>query len=117
MISVSLPRPPSTNNLFANVRGRGRVKTSEYRSWRTEAGWMLKMQHAQPIKGPVSLGYQVEDKGKGDLGNLEKAITDLLVSHNMIEGDSREVVRRITMEWANIEGVRVTVQSHREVVA
>ena len=67
------------------------------------------MQKPQPIKGPVSIAYQVEDKGRADLGNLEKAITDLLVSHHMIEGDGREIVRRIAMEWADVEGVRVTV--------
>jgi crossover junction endodeoxyribonuclease RusA len=91
--------------------GKGRVKTSEYRAWRIEAGWMLKMAKQQPISGPVSISYEIEDKGRADLGNLEKAITDLLVSHGMIEGDNREVVRRIAMEWAQVEGVRVTVQS------
>jgi hypothetical protein len=25
--------PPSTNNLYANVAGRGRVKSSDYRIW------------------------------------------------------------------------------------
>ncbi len=70
---------------------------------------MLKQQRPKPIRGPVAIDYLVEDKGEIDIGNLEKAITDLLVAHGMIEGDGREVVRRIAMEWANVEGVRVTV--------
>lgn len=114
MIGLTLPRPPSVNSLFFNKPGKGRVKTSEYRAWRIEAGWMLEMQKPQAIKGPVRVEYLVEDKGKTDLGNLEKAITDLLVSHGLIEGDGREVVRRIAMEWAQIDGVRVTVKGMGE---
>lgn len=110
MIILDLPVPPSVNALFFNAK-KGRVRTSIYNDWRTEAGWILKMQKAQAISGPVSLAYQVEDKGRADLGNLEKAITDLLVTHGMIEGDGRDVVRKITMEWADVQGCRVTVQS------
>lgn len=71
---------------------------------------MLKQQRQKPISGPVGITFEVEDKGAIDLGNLEKALTDLLVEHGMIEGDGRSVVRRIAMEWANVEGVRVIVQ-------
>ena len=123
MISLNLPRPPSVNELYHNVSAkqkaialskgiklRGRARTEKYNAWRNEAGWMLLQQRQKPIKGRVSILCEVEDKGRVDVGNLEKAITDLLVLHKMIEGDGREVVRRIAMEWANVEGVRVTVQ-------
>lgn len=76
---------------------------------------MLEMQKPKAIKGPVSVEYQVEDKDRGDLANYEKAVTDLLVYHGMIEGDGREVVRRIAMDWAQIEGVRVTVKGMGEI--
>lgn len=110
MIVVTLPVPPSVNALFFNAK-KGRVRTSIYNDWRNEAGWMLKQQKAKAITGPVSIAYQVEDKGRFDLGNIEKAITDLLVTHGMIEGDDRAVVRKISMEWVSgISGCRVTVK-------
>lgn len=72
---------------------------------------MLKQQKAKAIKGPVSIDYQVEDAGRFDLPNVEKALTDLLVTHGMIEGDGRDVVRKISMEWASdVSGCRVTVK-------
>ena len=37
-----------------------------------------------------------------DLGNLEKAATDLLVTYGMIDGDDRKTVRQITMKWADV---------------
>lgn len=124
MIILNLVRPPSTNELFYNrsekqkeialakgVKLRGRGRTGKYNAWREEAGWMLKQQRQKPISGPVAISLEVEDKGSCDLSNLAKAVEDLLVSHGMIEGDDRSCVRKIAMEWAQVEGVRVTVQS------
>lgn len=39
-LSLVLPLPPSVNNLYANRRGGGRVKTRDYRGWLAEAGWV-----------------------------------------------------------------------------
>jgi Holliday junction resolvase RusA-like endonuclease len=115
MIVLDLPKPPSVNALFFNKAGKGRVRTSLYNDWRTNAGWILRMQKQQPINGPVSVSYALCDEGKGDLGNLEKAVTDLLVSHRMIDGDSRDVVRRITLEWSSqITGCRVTIKPYAQ---
>ena len=39
------PRPPSANALYSNVRGKGRVKTRQYRDWiwpSSEPGWGIK---------------------------------------------------------------------------
>lgn len=110
MIVIGLPIPPSSNSLFANAK-KGRVRTKNYNAWRTEAGWMLKQQKPKPIQGPVSIAYEVEDAGRGDLDNYAKAVLDVLVSHGMIEGDGRAVVRKISMEWVpGIVGCRITVK-------
>lgn len=124
-IVVTLPAPPSVNELFFNTttaqraaaatKGRslpGRLKSEKYRSWINHAGWELKAARQQPIHGPVAITYLVPDKGGCDLGNLEKATTDLLVRHQLIDGDGRKIVRKIAMEWSpDVEGVRVTVRA------
>lgn len=72
---------------------------------------MLKQQGQKPISGPVAIDLLVEDKGRVDISNLIKAVEDLLVSHGMIDGDGREVVRHVAIDWArDVQGIRVSVQ-------
>lgn len=110
-ITIALPKPPSTNNLFVNVPRRGRVISNEYDAWREAAGWDLVSARPGKIKGQVSVEIAVEDKGNRDLDNCSKAILDLLVTHGVIEGDSRKYVRNINLHWEDIEGVRITVKA------
>ncbi len=112
MIVVDLPKPPSSNNLFPTGKHGKRFLSPEYKSWREDAGWRLKQQlsalRRRNISGPVSLKYEIE-KGRADLGNMEKAITDLLVGYCVIDGDGPGVVVDIHLKFANVEGARVTV--------
>lgn len=57
------------------------------------------------------LEYTFEEKpGNRDLGNLEKATTDILVEHQVIEADSKRIVRKITLNWSkDIVGARVCI--------
>ena len=92
-LTVSIPKPPSLNNLFANAGKRGRVKTPAYEAWIEEAGYALNRQtaYAPPIQGPVYVHISV-NKGGADLDNLPKAVLDLLVKHRLID-DDRNVVK------------------------
>jgi Holliday junction resolvase RusA-like endonuclease len=112
MIELHLDVPPSVNNLYFNLKGRGgRARTPQYHAWLAKAGWQLKAARQQPIPGPVAITYRVVDAGRKDLANLEKPLTDLLVKHRLIEGDSRKIVRRFSMEWApDVLGCHVTVE-------
>ena len=108
MIELSLPTPPSVNNLFFN-RLKGRGITPEYRAWRVQAGWELKQQRPKPVKGQVCLSYTFEP-GRADLDNLAKPLNDLLVEHRLIEGDGPDHVRQIILEyWDGVKGVKVKV--------
>jgi len=51
------------------------------------------------------------DKRRRDLANLEKAISDLLVDHKVIEDDS--LIESLSMEWvsSDMAGVSVTLTS------
>lgn len=115
MSTFILPMPPSSNSLWANSKSGGRFRTQKYEDWIHEAGWELKRQRPSKVAGPVQLLYEFQeatDRRKRDLGNLEKATTDLLVSHGIIEADDNTIVRGIRLKWdAEVEGVRVTVES------
>jgi Holliday junction resolvase RusA-like endonuclease len=114
---LMLPTPPSTNNLFFTIasgpRRRGRAKTPEYQDWIRQAGYRLNAQHPVPVPGKVILLIEVPEpstKVRQDIANREKAVTDLLVTHGIIEGDDQRFVREITMRWAPVHETRVTVR-------
>ena len=111
MTVILLPMPPTTNNLFAG-NGKRRYRTKEYESWIDEAGWVLSSQRPSPFVGWVSVLIEVSERestNSWDLANREKATMDLLVKHKIIQGDNRPYVRKFAMEWADIDGIRVTV--------
>lgn len=111
IVLSGLPMPPSVNNLFANVPGRGRVKSDRYRIWKQAAGWEVQGQiKAARIGGPVEITYTLEDGGsKADLGNHEKALTDLLVDLRVIDGDGPQIVRAIKLQWGAVTGACVRI--------
>lgn len=109
-VTIDLPFPPIVNNLFANGKS-GRFTTQQYRDWQTNAGWKIRADRTPRVPGPVSLTLSYEEKsGRRDLDNLLKPVLDLLVKHNLIDGDHRTVVRAIAASWSRkVAGVRVTI--------
>jgi crossover junction endodeoxyribonuclease RusA len=101
MITLSLPFPPSVNRLWRAAKGGKVYRSAEYTDWRKLAMWQI----AAQIKGQKHLGpYKLTilavrpDKRKRDLGNLEKGVSDILVSQNIVEDDSM-------CEWLEIRWV------------
>ena len=111
MITATLPMPPSTNNLYANAPGKGRVKTREYRNWITVAGHVLKIAAAaKQIDGPYALILRVgkPDNRRRDLSNTLKPLEDLLVAMGVVRDDSD--CQRIETSWtAEHHDVFITV--------
>ena len=107
---VDLPFPVSVNALYANVRNVGRVKTARYKTWLNAARWEVKRQRPEPVRGPYEITVLVQRKrGRRDLGNLHKCLSDLLVSHGVIEDDSLE--QKVILCWSDvIEGCRVFLE-------
>jgi hypothetical protein len=112
-VVLTLPMPPTTNNLFAGT-GRRRIKTRQYQAWENQAGWALLRQRPPHIKGPVAVTIEVSDgesSNTWDLCNREKATMDLLVTHGVIQGDHKPIVREFFMRWSpDITGVRVILR-------
>lgn len=88
-IVLNLPIPPSTNNLFMNVKGYGRVKSPAYKQWIQEAGWELMRQRAEHIPGWYELFIFLPAKTRGDIDNRAKALSDLLVKHSVVTDDTK----------------------------
>jgi Holliday junction resolvase RusA-like endonuclease len=86
VVAIDLPRPPSVNKLYANVPGKGRVKTPDYRSWIDQAGWLIRAQRPGKIQGEYKLLVLIGPT-KADIGNIEKALSDLLQDHGVVEND------------------------------
>ncbi len=97
---IVLPWPPSLNNMFLNVRGKGRVRSENYRKWATEAGWLLKSQKPHKFNEPVRVRVELNPPNARafDLDNRNKALLDLLVEHGVIHDDSNRWVRGVSVE-------------------
>lgn len=108
---LELPHlPPSTNHLYFNVPGRGRVKTRQYSDWLYQAGLLLKSQITGRLMGRVDIKIQVEDKhSRRDISNTIKPLEDLLVDCGAIQDDRSKHVRSIKAEWAPITGIRIEI--------
>ena len=95
---LALSWPPSTNALFRNVPKVGRVRTKEYDRWRGVAGWELQAQRPKKFTAPVEVIVELNPPTKHalDLDNRNKALLDLLVTHQVIPDDSTKYVRSVT---------------------
>lgn len=109
MVELVLPLPPSVNDLWEYSRKGGAVyKSKKYESWIRNAGWELKLQKPQPVKGPYTIYIEAQrpDNRRRDLGNLEKAVSDLLQAHRVIENDC--LAESIILRWRG-KGNQITI--------
>jgi crossover junction endodeoxyribonuclease RusA len=97
-VRAAISWPPSVNNLFFNVPGRGRVPSKEYQHWKQEAGWELKAQKPQRFTVPVEITVELNPPTKRafDPDGKLKAVIDLLVAHQVIADDNFNHVRSVT---------------------
>jgi len=94
---LTIQRPPSANQLFRAVPGRGVIKSKIYREWLAENTEKTKLQADafEKICGP----FERPDKRRRDLDNHLKALFDLLTQSGAIRDDSDCV--KLTALWKN----------------
>ena len=118
MLKIRLPeRPPPLSACFTDPAGRkGRVKTKRYRDWEKicapklkEVRGYLVHNRVASYQGDVAVQYRFArtDRRKRDLGNLEKAMSDILVKHEIIEDDSKIVDLRLV--WGGDEPAEIWI--------
>lgn len=93
-VEIRFPLPPSTNSLFANVVGRGRIKTPAYRRWRNNA--VLAICTARPVPGrmvgPCDVAIYLPPF-RGDIDNRVKPCLDVAVAAGIIADDGQRYLR------------------------
>lgn len=101
--------PVSVNAMYRNVKGKGRVKSQRYNTWRNAVNWQLASQNPYKVHGDVEVLIFVKrpDKRRRDCDNLIKACLDLLVSNALIEDDSQ--VEKVSIEWTKNPDVKGTM--------
>lgn len=89
--------PPSLNNAFLNVPGKGRVRSKAYKAWADESGWMVKARKNGTIDIPVSVLIELSPKTKRayDIDNRIKPALDLLVSCGVIQDDNNKYIKQV----------------------
>lgn len=104
--------PPSTNNLFLNVK-HGRIRSQKYDTWLQEAQVDYLRQRPKSITGPVNITMEFQEpKRRSDLDNRVKAPLDFLVKSKVIEADDQTIVRKLNLAWSDeVEGCRITIES------
>lgn len=99
MIQVTIPFPPSVNNLFSNKKSGGRFSSPTYKAWKEAAGWSIKSGRPYKITGhfTATLVADRKDRRRRDLDNALKACLDLLVALDLIEDDS--LAEHVEIGW------------------
>ena len=103
IFAVSLPIPPSVNNLFSNVPGKGRVKTKAYTDWISKAYAAINHEtYSSPgisLSGAVCVVMEINRSHVGrDIDNCIKPVIDVLVKRGVIISDTN--VASVTACWA-----------------
>lgn len=108
-MKITLPVPPSTNCLFRNVPGRGRVISGVYQRWQDAAKkrfWGVKIEMF-PV--PVAITITVPWGRGPDVDNTAKGVIDMLVKMGVIQDDNRKHVWKVTSQLGDVTECDVEV--------
>jgi len=105
---ISLPLPPSLNNVFINrPDGKGRWPSRDYQRWRREAAQSLTLQSWDMPDQPYGVTIRVNIDHRSDIDNRVKPVLDLLVKHGVLTGDqwvnALHVYRDRTIDGCTVE--------------
>ncbi|ARO57375.1 hypothetical protein B2G69_07155 [Methylorubrum zatmanii] len=93
-VEIRFPLPPSTNSLFFNVAGKGRVKTPRYRRWRDNAVLAICTTKPTPgrMAGPCDVTIYLPPFRR-DIDNRVKPCLDVAVAAGIIADDGQRYLR------------------------
>ena len=97
VVKVEIPLPPSVNGAWANIPGKGRVRTESYRRWHKVAFDELSAQAPGQIAGKFAIVIKLgRIKRRADCDNRCKPILDLL--NGVVTGDDA-LCERVSIGW------------------
>lgn len=102
------------NQLYRNLSGRGRVKSSDYRQWEREAD-AHRPASIEQLQGELCAVYRMgrPSRRRMDVENRAKAISDLLVRWQVMPDDCQIVDLRLVWDASVPPGVAVAEISER----
>lgn len=128
LVNLALPLTPSVNALYRNrtkqeiangkamgIALRGRARTERYRTWARAAGNALMAAKPGRIEGRYDLTITIGETARMDLGNAEKALSDLLQKCGVVENDRK--ANRILIERSSALGRHEMLVTVRPVAA
>lgn len=110
MIRLNLEYPPSVNQLWRAVPGRGVIKSKVYREWLEKNLWIIRGQTRDKIEGKFTIEFQATrpDKRRRDIDNLIKPLMDVIVQAGLVEDDS--LCEMLSIMWiTNGTGISATI--------
>lgn len=98
LVCFTVPTPPSVNEIYKNVPGRGRVKAEVYDKFIAMCLASIRMQRVRRLNGNVLAIFGVERMSlSADIDNRLKAMLDAIVKAGIIQDDS--LVTGIAVSW------------------
>lgn len=94
--SIRLPLCPSVNALYLNRKGgkgRGRIKTPQYRQWlaAADAFYLMQKRSLKKVSGLTEIKIVIcKPHPLADPNNYVKALCDYLVSRNLTDDDKHQ---------------------------
>lgn len=117
VFAITLPMPPSANNMFATVTIKGkerRIVSREYKAWRQEAGSVIsnawRSQGKPKFDKHLSLTIHIGLNYNGDISNRIKGVEDAIKESIPDFPDDRWIDRIEIERVPGIVGARVMVQ-------
>jgi len=106
-MKLTIPYPVPAHACFRNLTGKGRVKTSRYRTWIRAAGNEVMAQRREHFDGDVTLSLIAKrpDKRRRDLDNLLKASQDLMVHCGILDDDQQII--KVSAEWGSETAIEI----------
>lgn len=101
-MKLTIPKPPSVNNLYATNRYGARYVTAKGKAWFTEAGWEIKKQMAghETITKECEVYVVFFTSRFQDTDNIAKALFDILEDMKIVENDN--LIRKHTIERVKV---------------
>ncbi len=113
---LTLPEiPPPLSACFNNNRKRGRVKSKRYTAWINNVLCSRRGVGFEPLEGDVQAVYLYRrpDRRRRDLGNLEKATSDILMTLNVIKDDSQIIDLRLAWSESITDPVHIIITGEK----
>jgi len=106
---IILGRVPSKKNSRITTRTGRSFPSAKYTEWHKDTSWQLKAcggacrAFKEGFKGEITMKFWLPDNRKTDLDNKSSSLLDLFVDNGLLEDDSWQFVRKITLEAMGVD--------------